>query len=75
MAFFDLFARSYYVHAPSVPPEAVGAAATTAKLRCQRLLRQRPDVLPGASGLIRVSVGLDAGFESLDQKLASDASF
>jgi len=75
MAFFDLFARSYYVHTPSVPPEAVDAAATSAKLRYERLLQQLPEVLQGATGLIQVSVGLDAGFDSLDQKLASDASF
>jgi hypothetical protein len=63
MAFFDLFARSYYVHTPSVPPEAVDAAATSAKLRYERLLQQLPDVLQGATGLINVSVGLDIGFD------------
>jgi hypothetical protein len=53
----------------------VDAAATSAKLRYERLLQQLPEVLQGATGLIQVSVGLDAGFDSLDQKLASDASF
>jgi hypothetical protein len=64
MAFFDLFARSYYVHTPTVPSEAVDAAATSAKLRYERLLQQLPKVLQGATGLIQVSVGLDTGFDS-----------
>jgi hypothetical protein len=64
MAFFDLFARSYYVHTPPVPPEAVNASATSAKLRYERLLQQLPGVLQGATGLINVSVSVDAGFDS-----------
>jgi len=59
MAFFDLFTRSYFVHTPSIPAEAVDAAAAGAKLRYERLLRQLPEVLQGVTGLIRVSVNLD----------------
>jgi hypothetical protein len=63
IAFFDLFARSYYVHTPSVPAEAVDAAAAVAKLRYEKLLRQLPEVLQGATGLVSVSANLDNGFE------------
>lgn len=63
MAFFDLFARSYYVHTPPVPPEAVDASATSAKLRYERLLRQLPGMFQGATGLINVSANLDTGFD------------
>lgn len=59
MAFFDLFTRSYFVHTPSIPAEAVDTAAVAAKLRYERLLRQLPEVLQGVTGLIRVSVNLD----------------
>lgn len=74
MAFFDLFARSYYVHTPSVPQEAVESAAASAKLRYERLFQQLPGVLQGATGLIQVSVGLDAQFDSEAKILATDAS-
>ena len=64
MAFIDLFARSYYVHTPPVPPEAVDASATSAKLRYEKLLQQLPSVLQGVTGLIDVSVHLDGDFDS-----------
>ena len=63
MAFFDLFARSYYVHTPPVPPEAVDASATSAKLRYERLLQQLPGMFQGVTGLINVSADFDAGFD------------
>ena len=64
MGFFDLFARSYYVHTPMVPPEAVDAAAASARLRYERLLQQLPSVFEGATGLVQVSASLDTGLES-----------
>lgn len=63
MAFFDLFTRSYYFHTPPVPPEAVDASASSAKLRYERLLRQLPNVLQGATGLMSVSANIDAAFD------------
>jgi hypothetical protein len=74
MAFFDLFARSYYVHTPSVPQEAVESAAASAKLRYERLLQQLPGVLQGATGLMQVSLGLNADFDSEAKILATDAN-
>jgi hypothetical protein len=62
MAFFDLFARSYYVHTPTVPSEAIEGATASARLRYENLLRQLPEVLQGATGLAGVSVKLDDSF-------------
>jgi hypothetical protein len=64
MAFFDLFARSYYVHTPTVPSEAVEGAAASARLRYEKLLRQLPEVLQGATGLAGLVVKLDDGFDA-----------
>jgi hypothetical protein len=55
MAFFDLFVRSYYVHAPTVPLEAFEGAADSAKLRNENLLRQLPKVLAMESEYLRSS--------------------
>jgi hypothetical protein len=65
MAFFDLFVRSYYVHTPTVPAEAVEGAAASAKLRYENLLRQLPKVLQGSTaGLAGLAVKFGDGFET-----------
>jgi len=47
MAFFDLFAKSYYLHTPAVPADAVELAIMNAKQRYEKLLKQLPEVIQG----------------------------
>lgn len=74
MAFFDLFTRSYYVHTPPVPPEAVDASASSAKLRYERLLRQLPSMFQGESGLVGVSTNLESSVDSRSKTAAAEES-
>jgi hypothetical protein len=51
MAFFDRFVRSYLVHTPPVPPEAIDAQAAAARDRYHKLMRDIPSALQNGEGL------------------------
>lgn len=51
MAFIDTLARSFLLHTPPVPPEAVKASAASADERYERFLREVAKGLQGDTGL------------------------
>ncbi|WP_305805952.1 hypothetical protein [Stenotrophomonas sp. YIM B06876] len=51
IAFIDTFARSYLLHTPPIPPEAVQASAAAADVRYDRFLREVAKGLHGDTGL------------------------
>ena len=51
MAFFDRFVRSYLVHTPPVPSEAIDAQAATASERYHKLMCDIPSALQNGEGL------------------------
>ena len=55
MAFFDRFVRSYLVHTPPVPSEALDAQAVTANERYHKLMRDIPSALQNGEGLTALS--------------------
>lgn len=50
MAFFDAYMRSYFLHTPPVPREALDAAAAAAQDRYEKLLKQVPQLLQDGGG-------------------------
>lgn len=52
MAMFDLFIRSYFVHTPSVPPEAVEFAAADGWQRYEKLISQLPEMMRSGGGAL-----------------------
>lgn len=51
MAFVDRFVRSYLLHTPPVPAEAMDAQAATASDRYQKLMREIPTALQNGDSL------------------------
>lgn len=51
-AMLDCFLRSYFLHTPPIPREAVDAAAAAAQERYRRLIRQVPEVMQGGGGVL-----------------------
>jgi hypothetical protein len=64
LAFLDLFSKVYLLHTPKVPAEAQKESAINAKERYEKLIKQLPEVLQSAHGLVSVSLDLEQGFES-----------
>lgn len=51
-AMFDCYLRSYFMHTPPVPREAVDASAASAAARYDRLIRQIPEMMQGGGGVL-----------------------
>lgn len=51
-AMFDCFLRSYFIHTPPVPREALDASVAAAQHRYERLIRQVPEVMQGGGGVL-----------------------
>lgn len=52
IALLDSFIRTYLVHTPPVPREAVDEAAVSAQDRYEKVMRRIPDLLQGDSGIL-----------------------
>lgn len=57
MAFFDAFLRSYYLHTPPVPRDAIDAASVSAHDRYEKLMKQIPSLLQEGSGISMLADG------------------
>ena len=58
MAFLDMLVRTYLLHTPPVPEEAVDAQAAAAEQRYRKLLEQLPLSLQSGDGLAGLSDAL-----------------
>lgn len=60
LALFDLFARSYFMHTPSVPPEAVELASAEGWQRYEKMRNQVAQMVRSTSGVLAVAAELNA---------------
>lgn len=58
MAFFDCYVRSYLLHTPSVPNDALDAQASSAHERYRKLMDQVPKALSNSEGITAVIAAL-----------------
>lgn len=60
LALFDLFARSYFMHTPPVPPEAVDLASKEAWERYEKMRSQVAQMVRAGSGVLAIATELNA---------------
>lgn len=64
LALFDLFARSYFLHTPSVPPEAAEMAAQDGWRRYEKMRKQIAEMVRAQSGTLAIAKELNAELDS-----------
>jgi hypothetical protein len=64
LALFDVFARSYFLHTPSVPPEAVETAAKDGWQRYEKMRVQIAAMVRAQGGALAIAKELNAELDS-----------
>ncbi|QYY27523.1 hypothetical protein [Diaphorobacter sp. MNS-0] len=60
LALFDLFTRSFFLHTPAVPPEAIDLASKEAWERYEKLRAQVAQMVRAGSGVLAIAAELNA---------------
>ena len=63
LGLFDLFARSYFLHTPSVPPEAMDMAAADGWQRYEKMRSQLAAMVRGGGSVLGIAAELNAESE------------